>query len=282
MKVNWHRLFGLLLMDYFSSRGFRVELEKDLSLKRQYLDVVIVEREDGEPDLSGICDGFDNLCGHNLLTYKSKRQTLNLWAVEELIGHYVNYRKAIGNSGAISVEIQLYAVSTRYPSKLFSGVSAEEIREGVWECRVLSRNIRILVLSRLPLEQRNAILAFFTFDRGKVKFALENYRWQMDDGSTVINQLLERYAQEGIDMPYTMEQFRKEYVKAHLGDLDPEEVLSRFSLEDRLKGLGTEDRLKGLGAEDRLKGLGAEDRLKGLRTEEVEAYLKKLKERKAH
>ena len=52
-----------------------------------------------------------------------------------------------------------------------------------------------------------------------------------------------------------MEQFRKEYVKAHLGDLDPEEVLSKFSLEDRLKGLGAEDRLKGLRAEDRLKGL---------------------------
>ena len=42
MKVNWHRLFGLLLMDYFSSRGFRVELEKDLSLKRQYHSVIIV------------------------------------------------------------------------------------------------------------------------------------------------------------------------------------------------------------------------------------------------
>ncbi len=44
MKINWHRLFGLLLMDYFSERGFHVELEKDLSQKRQYLDVVIIEK----------------------------------------------------------------------------------------------------------------------------------------------------------------------------------------------------------------------------------------------
>ena len=43
-KVNWHRLFGLMLIDYLSSRGFDVELEKDLSQKRQLLDVVIVER----------------------------------------------------------------------------------------------------------------------------------------------------------------------------------------------------------------------------------------------
>jgi hypothetical protein len=88
MKINWRRLFGLILMDYFSDRGFRVELEKDLSQKRQYLDVVIVERKDEEANLSGICDGFDNLSSHNLLSYKSKRQSLNAWALEELIGHY--------------------------------------------------------------------------------------------------------------------------------------------------------------------------------------------------
>ncbi len=67
MKINWHRLFGLMLMDYFSDRGFRVELEKDLSQKRQYLDVVIVERKDEDANLSGICDGFDNLSSHNLI-----------------------------------------------------------------------------------------------------------------------------------------------------------------------------------------------------------------------
>jgi hypothetical protein len=86
----------------------------------------------------------------------------------------------------------------------------------------------------------------------------------MDDGSTVINQLLQKYSLEGIAMPYTMEQFRKDYVKAHLGDLDPEEILSRF------------------GAEDRLKGLGAEEILRALKIEEVEAYLNKLKKKKRH
>ena len=53
MKVQWHRLFGLMLMDYLSNRGFRVELEKDLSVKRQPLDVVIVEQENGEPVVCG-------------------------------------------------------------------------------------------------------------------------------------------------------------------------------------------------------------------------------------
>jgi len=42
-------------------------------------------------------------------------------------------------------------------------------------------------------------------------------------------------------MPYTMEQFQKDYIKAHIGALDPEEVLSKFKAEDRLKGLKAED-----------------------------------------
>ena len=81
-------------------------------------------------------------------------------------------------------------------------------------------------------------------------------------------------------MPYTMEQFQKDYIKAHIGVLDPEEVLSKFKIEERLKGLGAEERLKGLGAEERLKGLRAEERLKGLRAEEIEFYLEKLKKGK--
>ncbi len=150
--------------------------EKDLSLKRQYLDVVIVERENEDPDLSGICDGFDNLSRHNLLSYKSKRQSLNLnaWALEELVGHYVNYRKVLGERQTKSEDIRLYAVSTRYPRNLLSITSAREVKAGVFEIRVLSRKIRILVLSRLPLAQQNAVLAFFSFDAEKVRFALEN------------------------------------------------------------------------------------------------------------
>ena len=50
-----------------------------------------------------------------------------------------------------------------------------------------------------------------------------------------------------------MEQFLKDYVKAHIGLLDPEEILSKFRPEERLKGLNIE---------------------------EVEIYLKKLKEKK--
>jgi hypothetical protein len=73
----------------------------------------------------------------------------------------------------------------------------------------------------------------------------------MEDGSTVINQLLNMYSLEGIAMPYTMEQFRKEYVKAHLPELGADEVLSMFTPDDRLRGLAPKDRLESLAPEEK-------------------------------
>ena len=45
--MNWHRLFGLLLTDFFTGSPFVVELEMDLSLKQQFLDVVILRKRRG-------------------------------------------------------------------------------------------------------------------------------------------------------------------------------------------------------------------------------------------
>jgi len=94
--INWHRLFGLTLDDYFSGTGYAVELEKDLARKRQLLDVLII-RAPAPASVRALpdpCDGLEALCAHNLLTYKSLHESLDAWAIEELIGHYVNYRKA--------------------------------------------------------------------------------------------------------------------------------------------------------------------------------------------
>ena len=49
----WHRLFGLSLVDFFRGLPVRIELEKDLSLKQQLLDVVLIRKEAGIEKGSG-------------------------------------------------------------------------------------------------------------------------------------------------------------------------------------------------------------------------------------
>jgi predicted DNA-binding antitoxin AbrB/MazE fold protein len=46
IRTDWHRLFGLLT-DFFTGSPFVVELEKDLSVKKQLLDVVVLRRRPG-------------------------------------------------------------------------------------------------------------------------------------------------------------------------------------------------------------------------------------------
>ncbi|QTA86426.1 hypothetical protein [Desulfonema magnum] len=76
-------------------------------------------------------------------------------------------------------------------------------------------------------------------------------------------------------MPYTMEDYRRDYLLEHMHKLPPEE---------RLKGLSSEDLLKRLSKNDLLKGLSKNDLLKSVKErltpEEIEACLKELRQQK--
>ncbi len=72
-------------------------------------------------------------------------------------------------------------------------------------------------------------------------------------------------------MPYTIEDYRRDYVLEHLDRLSPDDILKKVKIDELLKRLS---------ADDRLKGLPPDERLKGLSPDEIEAYLKKLKRKK--
>jgi hypothetical protein len=132
--IDWHRLFGLVLSDLFAGSPWIVELEKDLSAKRQLLDVVIVRRGQGSFN-ERLPDGLDPLADHNLISYKSLHEPLEDWTLKELTGHYVNYRKHVsGPNGELLPEtsFRLLGVSTRYPQKLAGQVRMEGVRSGVY------------------------------------------------------------------------------------------------------------------------------------------------------
>jgi hypothetical protein len=246
--MEWHRLFGLALTDYFTDSAYRVELEKDLSLKQQLLDVVIIEQESQKP-LPESPDGLENLARHNLLTYKSLREPLDGWALDELVGHYVNYRKQISAPADKLLpieEFRLYAVSTREPEKLATQVTLASLKEGVYEVQWGSRQIRIIVLSQVPKVERNAIWQLFSGIAAKVQYGASNYHWRQSNHSTVVNDLYQHYQVEGIAMPYTWDDYYRDFTRRHLDKLPKEDLLEMLSVEERLQGLPVEERLKGL------------------------------------
>jgi hypothetical protein len=240
---DWHRLFGLVLTDFFTGSPFRVELETDLSLKQQFLDVVILRREEGPFD-ERLPDGLEELARHNLLTFKSHKEALDDWALKELTGHYVNYRKQVSPSKDELLpeqEFRLFAVSARYPHNLAQQVPWEQVQPGVYDCRRGTDVIRVLVLGQLPRSEHNALLHLFSASQEQVRYGAEHYQQRSNETSTLLNRLFEQYRKEGVNVPYTMQDFRRDYVKEHLKDLTPEERLAGLSPEERLAGLSPED-----------------------------------------
>lgn len=265
--IKWHRLFGLLLTDYFEGSPFVVELEKDLSLKQQFLDVVILRKRPGRFQ-GRLPDGFDNLATYNLITFKSHHESLDDWALKELTGHYVNYRKQISPSFESLLPedaFRLYAVCSRYPRNLAAANTWQPVQPGVYTCRRGTDLIRVIVLRELPAQKQNAVLHLLSARPELIQFGATNYQQRSPETSTLLDQLFEEIQHEGIAMSYTMEDFRRDYVKPHL---TPEQVF---------KIIPPDQLLKQLSPEERLKGLSPEEILKVLSPDEIEKYLQRLK-----
>jgi hypothetical protein len=251
----------LLLTDFFTGTSFTVELEKDLSLKKQLLDVVILRKE-GSLDRR-LPDGLDNLSIHNLITFESHQEALDDGALKERTGHYVNYRKQVSPSPQelLSEEqFRLYAVSARLPRDLPGQTDWTGIQQGVYQCRRGTDLIRVLVLRELPQVEHNAMLHLFSASQEQILYGVEHYQKRSVETSTLLDRLLRWYRNEGMNMSYTLADFRRDYLKEHLKELTPEEILEAASKEKLLAALSEEDRLKGIPAEKLLAALSEEEK----------------------
>lgn len=270
--VPWHRLFGLFLTDFFAGSPFEVELEKDLSLQQQLLDVVVVRKHEGHVERP-LPEGFETLTTHNLVTFKSHEETLDPWALEELIGHYVPYRKQISSREKLhpADDLRLFAVSARLPKKLLKSQKHRETARGVYDVEWCLQPIRIIAASRLPRRKRNALLHLFSGKPKLVEYGAKHFERTLENVSGLVDLLFEHYEVEGVNMPYTMEDFQRDYVRSRLDRLTPKE---------RLEGLAPQERLEGLAPQERLDGLAPQERLDGLTPEEMNLLAKLIEERR--
>jgi hypothetical protein len=250
---DWHRLFGLSWIDFFQNSPIDVETEIDLSLKQQFIDLVLIRRGP-EPILRPLPDGFENLAAHNLITFKSHHEALDGWSLSELVGHYVNYRKQSSPSMQNLLpesDYRLFAVCARYPLQLSQQVALTAVRDAVYDVRWGTVPIRVIVVSQLPQEKQNAMLHLFSAREELLRYGQRNYQPYSRETSTLLFELFTAYNEDS-DMS---DKKLKEFV--------------RESVDKFLAGLSTEERLKGLPAEELRNHLPIEERLKGLSMEEV-------------
>jgi hypothetical protein len=252
---EWHRLFGLLLTDFFTGSPFTVEVERDLSEQQQFLDVVILRRGRGR-FVGRLPDGLDGLADHNLITFKSHREALDGWAMKELIGHYVAYRKLVSASPSELLPeeaFRLYAVCARFPQNLSAQVPWQEQQAGVYNCQWGTDVVRVVVAGNLPREAHNAPLHLFSASPALVGFGSAAYTRHSEDTSLLLGQLFKRLNEEDFAMSFTMEDFKRQVMLEEFEEMTPaerEKFLQKVPLERRLAGASVEqiqellDRLK--------------------------------------
>ena len=263
---DWHRLFGLLLTDFFTDSPFRVEVERDLSVQQQLLDVVIVRRRRGR--FAGrLPDGLEGLRPHNLVSFKSRHEALDGWAIKELIGADVAYRKLVSRTPDELLphdQFGLFAVAARFPHNLSAQVPWQRVQAGVYDCRWGTDTIRVVVAGELPREAHNAPLHLFSAAPEVVEFGGSSYQRRSGQTSRLLGQLFEKLRGEGFAVSFTMEDFNRQYVKEHFARLTPKER------REALEALPPEER------EEVLQALPAEERMAGLSPAQIRQYLDQL------
>ncbi len=240
----WHRLFGLSLVDFFRGMPVRVELEKDLSLKQQLLDVVLIHKR-ASPLPCRLPDGFEDLAAHNLISFKSYQEALDGWALNELVGHYVNYRKQVSPSMQEllpETDFRLFTVSVRFPQALARQVALTPIQPGVYEVRHFTGPIRLVVVHELPQQEHNALLHLFSARADLLQYGATHYRLRSEETSTLLLQLFERYRLEATLMPDMLEELTKETIARLLRNLPAEERVKGLSPDELLAALSPEAR----------------------------------------
>jgi hypothetical protein len=280
--IDWHHLFGLTLTDYLTDSNYQVELEKSLSLQQQYLDVVIIKKSEGKP-LVEVPDGLEDLSEHNLLTYKSLWEPLDSWAIQELMSSYVIYRKQVSpslNKLLPPENFRLYAVATRFPKQLTGQIKAyhkslvaglnlesatskaiseqaiKSMAAGVYEIFWGTHQVRLIVTSEVSKQKQNALWHLYSGVADNFAYGNSYYRWHHEKGKRLLNQLYDLYLKEEVVMPYTWEDFDRDYAKSHVHLLSPEERLTGLPVEEILNWLPVNERLKGLPVEEVFKHFG--------------------------
>jgi hypothetical protein len=236
-----HRLFGLSWIDFFQGTTITVEMEMDLSLKQQFLDVVLIRRGP-EPIPRSLPDGFEDLAAHNLLTFKSHQEALDGWALCELVGHYGNYRKQSSPSMQELLpesDFRLFAVCARFPHNLAQQTTLTPVRAGVYETRLATMLVRIIVVHQLPREEHNAMLHLFSAREELLRYGREHYQPHSPETSTLLYELFRIYSEEQ-DMPDTLKEFVRQSIDQLFKSLPPEERLKGLSADEIAKALPPE------------------------------------------
>ena len=258
MRVDWHRLVGVSIADVVTGCPFDVVTEMELAKYKKRLDIAVIRRpgdsDDDRTHWPDLPDGLTDLVSHNLLTYRSIHDSLSMPIMWELLEYWISYAKETWSDKWDTTitppakDWRLYAVATVKPNWLRPDKhgNQRQIMDGIYEVDGFDLTIRVIVPREVVLIPRNSMWHVFSGIEDRVAFGMRHYEFHDGGLYNVLNVLAENYEMEGIEMPYTIEDFKRDSINDMIEKHGLAEVLQHVSPADRVSGLSLEDRLEGL------------------------------------
>lgn len=223
---------------------------------------------------------MDDLLPHNLITFKSHHETLDAWAIKELIGHYVAYRKLVSPTTSNLLpedQFRLYAVCARFPRLLSGQIPWDEQLPGVYHCQWGTDKVRVIVAGELRREKHNAPLQLFSASPDLVQFAGAAVEKRSSSTSRLLGLLIDGFRNEGLTMSITVEEFLRDQAKRIFNKMsvkEKREVIEEMPPEER------QEILKTLPVEEQrafVRLIPTETLLGGIDLQEIQRFLDKAR-----
>ena len=269
-KVLWHRLLGKLLEELLSPVDISVQMEVPVMSEPPKTDILLLRRqtEDWTPaQLERLPDGIrDSKASHILLEFKYT-ESLNEQSFRQALGYdyFYQHHKHLQRH-----EVQTFIISSKktHSSTLKAfGYTQTEIAGVYCSDHSLLQAITLISLNELSDDIYNTWLKFFASHVKERNIALDKVQ---TEGL--------KYYTEGIELFVFgfLEYLMKENI---MEVITPEKIMEagRKALERHIANMTPEERLAGLKPSERVAGLKPSERLAGLKVEEIEQYLKTLK-----
>jgi hypothetical protein len=272
-RIDHHRVFGMVWMDFFYSTAIRVETEIDVARQLQLLDVALHCATPDDLPAHPLPDGFAHDAPYTLMTFKSYWDTLDLDVIDELTSHLVGYRKMLGGQHP-AASFRLIAVSARRPTELMPHL--QRVSHGVYDLEMRNRRIRVIVIAELPRTPNNAMLHMFSANTELLHYARQTYRPHFTQTSQMVFDLFGNFRAEGVPVPTSIDEYLREAEERVIRKATVEARLEGLTPEQRLQGLTPEQCMQNFTPEQRLQNLTLEQRLQGLTPEECAEFQRLL------
>ena len=227
--IDWHNIFGRILKHRWTPLGLKVMTEYEVVKHPLKIDIVVIrqpKRLSAEKQIQ-LPDGIrDALREHNLVDFKSIRETYGVQELKKLDAYATHYER---QEKVASNQLAVFAVSAMSPKKLLTEMHnwVEIQGKGRYRFRLSFRDILLLVPNEMAKKEANDVFELFASQKNQyftaVQRMLKNPVWFTLEG--IFGFFSQRIGEELNMSGLTLEQLAKWEVEAFMKDITPQQFI---------------------------------------------------------